>query len=374
VDTEPPTFSNCPTQPITVSVDQNGQLTAADFSVPQVSDNSGFVSWVRSEPANFKPPYFITRDSDVIYTAYDFAGNENRCVVKLRLPDTQAPLITCPNSYYVESEQDVPSLRLFFNETTTDVTINDVSNISEVTFDPKEAIVKMNRHITVTVSATDVFGNQASCKFQAVVRPAPCKTWSLPEPENGVKICSTKANGLAVDCFVQCSPGFQFVDEQSNKIKNYSCALGKSWQPSPVVPACVPISELSGMWICSAFYRMTLTLAKEPARYELFVNVVYPVATPVGDECLPGYSNLVATSFDNLDTTLSQRCSSSVQVFVRFLDARFYNYRNNVTANYTVQILPTVLQDVFYELCAGYSYALFGWEHNCYTIGFVPHT
>jgi hypothetical protein len=91
------------------------------------------------------------------------------------------------------------------------------------------------------------------------------------------------------------------------------------------------------------------------------------VSTPVGVECLQGYTDLVAAYFDQIDTTLSQRCSSSVQVFVRFLDVKFFSSDSNVsslfehsltsscvfqvTANYTIQILPSVLQDVFYELC-----------------------
>ncbi|VDN44001.1 unnamed protein product [Gongylonema pulchrum] len=91
--------------------------------------------------------------------------------------------------------------------------------------------------------------------------------------------------------------------------------------------------------------------AQEPARYELTVSIDYAVSTPVGTECLKGYSEYVATFFDALDASLSQRCSSSVEVFARFLDVKFSSTMNGVTANYTIQILPTVLQDVFYELC-----------------------
>lgn len=129
---EPPSFTNCPTQPIVLTVDQNGQLMAADFPLPQAVDNSGYISWVRVDPPKFRPPHFITKDMDVTYTAYDFAGNEANCKVRLRLPDTQAPLITCPNSYIVEAEQDIPDIRLYFNESTVDVKVHDVSNISEV--------------------------------------------------------------------------------------------------------------------------------------------------------------------------------------------------------------------------------------------------
>jgi len=28
----------------------------------------------------------------------------------------------------------------------------------------------MNKHVTVNVAATDIFGNQASCKFQVVLK------------------------------------------------------------------------------------------------------------------------------------------------------------------------------------------------------------
>lgn len=52
-----------------------------------------------------------------------------------------------------------------------------------------------------------------------------------------------------------------------------------------------------------------------------------------------------------LDASLSKRCSASVEVFVRFLDVKLSSTPNVVTANYTIQILPTILQDVFYELC-----------------------
>jgi hypothetical protein len=43
------------------------------------------------------------------------------------------------------------------------------------------------------------------------------------------------------------------------------------------------------------------------------------------------------------------------QVFVRMLNVEFHSDPENpqhIRANYTIQILPTVLQDVFYELCS----------------------
>jgi hypothetical protein len=92
--------------------------------------------------------------------------------------------------------------------------------------------------------------------------------------------------------------------------------------------------------------------ATEPARFEQTISIAYPVATAVSSECLAGYKAQIVKHFDTLDATLSQRCSSSVQVFVRFLDVHMFANSNNVTANFTVQILPSVLQTVFYQLCS----------------------
>lgn len=92
-------------------------------------------------------------------------------------------------------------------------------------------------------------------------------------------------------------------------------------------------SRMCSKWyiLCIKFISTTHFSAQEPARYELTVTIVYPVSTPVGVECLQGYTDLVAAYFDQIDTTLSQRCSSSVQVFVRFLDVKFFSSNSNVS-------------------------------------------
>lgn len=185
IDSEPPTFTNCPTTPIYITVDQNGQLMAADFPVPQAVDNSGTVAWIRVEPAKFRPPHFITKDTDVVYTAYDTAGNAAQCHVLLRLPgkvkffilstlliflDTQPPLVTCPNSFVIETDEELTETNVAFNTSTVDLRIQDVSNITDITFEPTGAVLKLGKHVTVTVTASDSLGNQNSCKFQVIFR------------------------------------------------------------------------------------------------------------------------------------------------------------------------------------------------------------
>ena len=86
VDSEPPTFHNCPLNPVYVLTDENGQLLPATFDIPTAEDNSGSVSYIRVAPEDFEPPQLISRDMDVVYTAFDDAGNSAECVVQLRIP------------------------------------------------------------------------------------------------------------------------------------------------------------------------------------------------------------------------------------------------------------------------------------------------
>ncbi|GMS82602.1 hypothetical protein PENTCL1PPCAC_4777, partial [Pristionchus entomophagus] len=86
IDAEPPSFVDCPEEPIQVQTDQIGQLAPADYAVPMAVDNSGRVAWVRVEPEHFAHPRIITADTDVVYTAFDDTGNSAECVVRLRIP------------------------------------------------------------------------------------------------------------------------------------------------------------------------------------------------------------------------------------------------------------------------------------------------
>lgn len=160
-DNEPPRITNCPTSPIYVSLDRNGQLMSADYPLPLAIDNSGIVSWMRVDPKSFQPPHFITKDTDIVYTAYDVAGNTAKCVVQLRLPgstveirtlhtftlsylisaninflrvteDTQGPAVTCPKSWSVEAPNNVSEMVMFFNESTVDVKVQDSTNSTRV--------------------------------------------------------------------------------------------------------------------------------------------------------------------------------------------------------------------------------------------------
>ncbi|VDL64817.1 unnamed protein product [Nippostrongylus brasiliensis] len=183
-------------------------------------------------------------------------------------------------------------------------------------------------HFNVASIVTNFYFNSRRTIAKSQIAAEQCSPESLSSAEHVVKTCSK--DGDITSCKIGCESGYQFVDEKKVK-KEFTCESGH-WSPSGVAPACVPIS-------------------REPARYELNVAISYPSTSPVSDSCLKGYVALAAASFDSLDEVLSQRCSSSVQVFVRFLDAKFTNDNGVINGNYTIQILPTVLQNVFYDLC-----------------------
>nr|CDJ95186.1 C-type lectin and Low density lipoprotein-receptor and CUB and Sushi SCR CCP and EGF calcium-binding and Coagulation factor 5 8 type and Hyalin and GCC2 GCC3 and EGF domain containing protein [Haemonchus contortus] len=326
MDAEPPSFRNCPLNPIFAETDENGQIKPVRYEEPKAEDNSGRIAYTRVEPTGFTSGRLITSDIDVVYTAFDDAGNSAECVVKLRIPDTIPPVMKCPDSYSLAAFE--PKMRAVFNITTVPMVIQDISNITEVVFNPAEAVLEPGDFVEVEVTATDALANRNQCKFQVAYMPQPCSLESLSSAQHVVKTCSKKEDVMT--CIISCEKGYRFVDEEKVE-KEFICESGR-WSPSGIAQACVPIS-------------------REPARYELNVDISYPSTSPVPEHCLKGYASLAAASFDPLDEVLSQRCSSSVQVFVRFLDAEFVNQKGMVNGNYTIQILPTVLQGVFYDLC-----------------------
>uniref|UniRef100_A0A8R1HYY8 Sushi, von Willebrand factor type A, EGF and pentraxin domain-containing protein 1 n=1 Tax=Caenorhabditis japonica TaxID=281687 RepID=A0A8R1HYY8_CAEJA len=326
VDMEPPKFDNCPTEEIFAKVDENGQLKAVEFEEPKASDNSGKVAYTQVEPVGMRSGLMITSDMDITYTAYDDAGNTAVCVLRIRIPDTQPPVMKCPDSYTIPVGNSTK--HVVFDMSTVDLVLHDTSNVSDITFTPSEATLKIGDFVEVTVKAKDENGNRNSCKFQVAYAPEACSPSSLASSNHIVKNCVHEE--AAVVCSVECAAGYRFVDP-AQTTQNFVCKDGR-WSPRSNAPACVPIPQ-------------------DPAGFHVNVGINYPVSSPVPDHCLKGYAELAAKSFDDLDKVLSERCSSSVQVFVRLLKLDFSNQHGQLTGNYTIQVLPTVLQSVFYDLC-----------------------
>uniref|UniRef100_A0A914GWY3 Uncharacterized protein n=1 Tax=Globodera rostochiensis TaxID=31243 RepID=A0A914GWY3_GLORO len=348
-DAESPRFRNCPQSPVFVQTDEHGQLLPASFVVPEAEDNSGRIAYMRTKPEDFQPPYPISQDTDVLYQAFDEAGNYAECVIRLRIPDTVPPIVKCPESYALWAGENQTEQHVVFNESSIRLAIQDMSPIKQTTFEPAEATIRLHKHLTVEVSVTDAHSNHNKCRFQVVLLPELCSPWSLPVDDQSVqKECQRQAAGSA--CKLECRKGYRFVGIVQQRPKEsestalltlpqlYTCSLetksggglSRQWMPRPSSPACVPISM-------------------EPAQYQMRVDVKYALSSPMPNECLKSYEFMVGTMFDGIDKVLSQRCSSTVQIYCSLI-ASFRPFY--VHANLTVQILPTVLQPVFYELCS----------------------
>lgn len=58
----------------------------ASYEVPTAADNSGSVAYIRVTPDGFEPPKMISHDMNIVYTAFDDAGNAAECIIQLRIP------------------------------------------------------------------------------------------------------------------------------------------------------------------------------------------------------------------------------------------------------------------------------------------------
>lgn len=72
----------------------------------------------------------------------------------------------CPDSYIIPAAEEQFEEMVYFNETGVQMVIQDISNISEVVFDPPQALLTLGSHVTVEVTATDSVSNRNKCKFQ----------------------------------------------------------------------------------------------------------------------------------------------------------------------------------------------------------------
>uniref|UniRef100_A0AAF5DN89 Sushi, von Willebrand factor type A, EGF and pentraxin domain-containing protein 1 n=1 Tax=Strongyloides stercoralis TaxID=6248 RepID=A0AAF5DN89_STRER len=335
IDVTPPEFYNCPNEEIFTLSDNFGHSLPIYYEIPKAKDNSGYISWIKVEPEGFEPGKMIKQNMDVTYTAYDYSGNYNKCVVKLRIPDKQPPVVKCPESYLLSAHHDEISRMLYFNESSVRLIIQDISEIKSVTFNPTHYELQLMKHVQVKVTVEDIYNNINDCQFQIALLPEPCSVDSLYNSKNVIKKCLIDNKSGVTLCQIECENGYQFIDSQ-NIPKEFTCRNGV-WLPSNEAPSCIKIPDT-------------------PAPYHLKVSMDYTIDGIMNDNlvenCLEEYSLHTNKLFDELNSILSSRCSSSVQIYVKILHANFYkNNERTITGNYTIEILPSVQKEVFYELC-----------------------
>lgn len=77
----------------------------------------------------------------------------------------------CPESYSMWADENEFERKVYFNTSTIGqhLIVHDMSNITEIRFDPPQYVLKLGTHVTVEVTATDAQLNSNTCKFQVAL-------------------------------------------------------------------------------------------------------------------------------------------------------------------------------------------------------------
>ncbi|GAB6028275.1 hypothetical protein CHUAL_002455 [Chamberlinius hualienensis] len=331
VDSEPPQFVNCPSEPVMVNRTSDG-LQPVNFIEPTAVDNSGRIARFEIHPPFFKSPATVFENTLVEYIAYDFDGNVAICDITIIVPDDVPPSLSCPPSFITEVTVQQEFYEVFFNESELHPVAYDRSNVTNIVFDPPSANISVGTFQNVTVTATDRTGNKAVCYFQAAVNAAPCASWSLKPPANGNLSCLPSGSQNGLSCVVACDNGYRFVDGEPTKI--YTCQDKDQWSPGPTVPDCVPVQG-------------------RQAAYDVVPKVIYRPFGALSGSCRDAYVAQISKSYASLGSVLSQRCSSiNVDMKVDFHNTIVnISSENDISIDFILRVDPAVKQPLIYDLC-----------------------
>lgn len=162
-DTEDPVLT-CPSDITTFVAHSTCQATVT-YGTPTVADNcgSGLVAVLQSGPASGGS--FPLGTTTVEYSANDGHGNTGTCSFTVTVTDNEAPLVTCPSDQ-LENFDAVCQLQIP-DYTGLLVTTDNCNGTPTVSQSPA-AGTTISGVTTVTLTATDGAGNDASCTFDVI--------------------------------------------------------------------------------------------------------------------------------------------------------------------------------------------------------------
>ncbi len=179
----------------------NQELTCTDTTIPDYTNLATATDAEDSNPAITQSPVAGAAFTDgmvITLTATDASGNASNCnFIINKLPDTTAPVITCPGNQELACN---------------DTVIPDYANLATVTDaeDPNPTITQSPvagsdfvDGMTIILTATDVSGNASDCSFTITVNAIPEKP-TISVAENILTSSSTVGNqwfmdGTAID-------------------------------------------------------------------------------------------------------------------------------------------------------------------------------
>ncbi|XP_022109740.1 uncharacterized protein LOC110989561 isoform X3 [Acanthaster planci] len=165
-DCEDPVFTDCPSGFVEPG-DSGGSSTSVQWTEPTATDNSGQVDVNRTHI----PGSIFTVDTSPVfvqYTAVDRSGNSNTCTFTVVVTDNTPPVIrNCPSNNTILTDSNSNTGSASWTPPTVDSTPTD-----PVTLMPSHepgASFPIGTH-SVTYTARDANGNEATCIFWITVR------------------------------------------------------------------------------------------------------------------------------------------------------------------------------------------------------------
>ncbi|XP_071943762.1 hyalin-like [Antedon mediterranea] len=160
-----------------VHTDNGESFATVTWDLPSVSDNSGNTTF--SEPSYSSGNMFnVGVNYTIVYNVSDPSGNENTCSFTIVVEDHEDPDITCPMPLTVSTANDANSgTATWVIDATDNVEVASLEEDSNAngSFTPGlntttsySETVEIGQ-LTVNFTATDSFGNQASCSVLITV-------------------------------------------------------------------------------------------------------------------------------------------------------------------------------------------------------------
>jgi len=159
-DTTVPEFANCPSN-MTISPAANCKAIV-NWTAPSITDNCSIVNNTASHTSGSE---FSVGTTTVTYTATDAAGNKATCSFSVIVKDTTLPVFTnCPSNISVSPTANCKAIVNWAAPLASDN-----CGVATTTSTHKSGSEFSVGSTTVTYTATDTYGNKATCAFIVTV-------------------------------------------------------------------------------------------------------------------------------------------------------------------------------------------------------------
>ena len=164
-DSEAPVITSCPPSPAPITTTPGqcfADTTRVTLGRPDATDNCGVASITNDAPVAYP-----VGNTTVTWTVTDAAGNEATCTQTVTVRDVEGPVITCPGD---PSEVNTDAKECYASATRVTLGVPTATdNCAGVSLTNDAPARYPVGNITVTWTATDAAGNEATCTQMVVV-------------------------------------------------------------------------------------------------------------------------------------------------------------------------------------------------------------